>query len=142
MSETPRSGSTVVLNIDDVLSLPVRTNPKEIARLRQQLNAMRQRGFQILLVTSKRVVERDSTPANASVDPGRCFWDEIDALGCARSELQSGCPVESAGAVLLDDKAITIEEFCAASFSHLVHRASQPHAFFAQKHGRKEGLPK
>lgn len=108
----------LVLDLDDILGYSSREDD-DFSRLSSQIEAYRQMGFEVVLTSSAGMVEYNGNVSKVSGHVAHQLIQNIGDLGLDYDELIIGKPPAGPMGLVLDDKAVTPEEFLEAEYEEI-----------------------
>ena len=108
----------LVLDLDDILSYSGHSDD-DSSRLASQVNAYRQMGFEVVLTSSAGMIKYNGNIGKISGHVAHELIRVIRDLGLEYDELVIGKPPAGPTGLILDDKAVTPEEFLETEYAEI-----------------------
>lgn len=107
----------LIVDLDDILFLNNgHVREEQLAPLRQQLMSYRAMGFQVVLSSSSGMIGPDGSPKESVGGVGQEIFDVLALVRLLYDEVAFGKPPTGPTGLVLDDKAVTPEEFLAYDY--------------------------
>ena len=107
----------LVLDLDDIFACLDRED--DYSRYCSQVEIYRQMGFEVVLTSSAGMIEYNGNVGKVSGHVAHQVFQVIGDLGLEYDELIIGKPPAGPEGLVLDDKAVTPEEFLEAGYAEI-----------------------
>jgi hypothetical protein len=110
MSDEVKTGGSIDRRVI-VIELNTLDKRDDVSDLKRQLSIYKDHGFEVHLMSSISIFSYSDAVRMGLPISTTWTCEDIVELGCTMDEVRYCSPVNTPGSILLDDKALTLEEF-------------------------------
>jgi hypothetical protein len=119
MSDELETGGSIDRRVI-VIELDTLDKSEGVSDLKRQLNIYKNNGFEVHLMSAISIFSYSEVLKMGLPISTTWTCEDIAELGCTMAEVRYCSPVNTLGSILLDDKALTLEEFTSGKIASVM----------------------